>query len=133
MIGLDTNVLIRYIVQDDPKQREIANRFFATKISVEKPGYINAIVLCEMVWVLNRAYHYDKPVILSILKQILNTKELVVDQWDAARQALQYYEQGEGDFSDYYLAVINRLAGCRHTVTFDRRAAVLGDFLLLKT
>ena len=64
MIGVDTNVLVRYIVQDDVEQSKIASRFIEGLISSSKPGFVNQIVLCELVWVLKRAYHYDKTIII---------------------------------------------------------------------
>ncbi len=131
MIGLDTNVLIRYIVQDDPAQSRKASAFIAARISAETPGYINAVVLCEVVWVLKRAYHYDKKIICGIVRQILQTRELVVEESDAARQALCAYEEGKADFSDYFIAAMNRLAGCSSTATFDHTAARHPDFLML--
>jgi predicted nucleic-acid-binding protein len=132
MIGLDTNILIRFIVQDDPEQSSRANAFIEAYITLDTPGYINPIVLCETVWVLKRAYNYDKMVIMQVLRQILNTRELVVEQSDAARQALEAYSAGEADFSDYYLGAMNRMAGCQRTVTFDRAAGQHPDFDLLK-
>ncbi len=131
MIGLDTKVLIRFIVQDDPSQSVKAEKFISAKIDTDSPGYVNAVVLCEVIWVLKRAYHYDKPVIISILRQLLNTQELMIEQSDAARQALASFATGDADFSDYYIAAMNRLAGCKYTATFDRQAGKHADFVLL--
>jgi predicted nucleic-acid-binding protein len=131
MIGLDTNVLIRFIVYDDPIQRAKADKFIIENISMDNPGYINAVVLCEVVWVLKKAYHNNKQVILSILQQLLNTRELIIEQSDAARQAVDFFETGEADFSDYYMAAMNRLAGCKYTATFNRYAGAHYDFNLL--
>ncbi|MBN2356658.1 type II toxin-antitoxin system VapC family toxin [candidate division KSB1 bacterium] len=133
MYGLDTNVLVRYIVQDEPRQSRAATEFIERHLTVEKPGYINAVVLCELVWVLKRAYHYDKPLLSAIIQQILNTKELIIEHADRARQALDFYRHGEADFSDYYIAAINRSVGCRKTVTFDKLAATHSEFRLIGT
>ena len=74
MIGVDTNVLVRYIVQDDIEQSKDATRFIEKRISSSNPGFINQIVLCELVWVLKRAYGYEKTIIFEVLEKILQTK-----------------------------------------------------------
>ena len=79
MIGLDTNVLVRYIVQDDPAQSAAANTLIEAKCTVDAPGRVDAIVLCELAWVLESAYGYQKEVVVSVLKQLLSTAELSVE------------------------------------------------------
>ena len=70
MIGLDTNVLVRYITQDDSRQSEVANHLIETRCSRSNPGHIGQIVLCELVWVLRRAYGYDKQQLLGLASNI---------------------------------------------------------------
>jgi predicted nucleic-acid-binding protein len=123
MIGVDTNVLIRYIVQDDQEQSKIASRFIERRISSSNPGYINHIVLCEVVWVLRKAYHYEKTIIMKVLERVLQTKEFIVENSEVAWIALKEYEKGGADFSDYLIAVSNRFAECGFTVTLDKTAA----------
>jgi len=123
MIGLDTNVLIRYITQDDREQADIATHWIETNCSIKKPGWISAIVLCEMVWVLSRAYDYDKATVHSVLQRVFLACELVVEAQEDAWVALRAYAQGNADFSDYLIACMNRSAGCEYTVTFDRKAS----------
>ena len=123
MIGVDTNVLVRYIVQDDIEQSKIASRFIEGQISSSKPGFINQIVLCELVWVLKRAYHYEKTIILNVIEKILQTKEFVIDNADIVWIALREYREGKADFSDYLIASYNKHSDCTHTVTFDRIAS----------
>ena len=72
MIALDTNVWIRYIVQDDEQQALLATNLIETQCTVENPAFINEITLCEIIWVLKRAYRYEKPVISTILQQLLH-------------------------------------------------------------
>jgi predicted nucleic-acid-binding protein len=122
MIGVDTNVLVRYIVQDDIKQSKDATRFIEKRISSSNPGFINQIVLCEFVWVLKRAYGYEKTIIFKVLEKILQTKEFVVDNADIVWIALREYQKGEADFSDYLIASYNRYSDCTHTATFDQIA-----------
>lgn len=131
MVGIDTNVLVRFIVQDDPDQSARAGQSLTTALSPDSPGYVNAIVLCKLVWVLKRAYKYPKPLILAVIEQLLNTRELALEHPDAARSALQSWQKGEADFSDYYLAAINRLAGCSTTITLDLHAGDHPDFTLI--
>ena len=78
MIGLDTNVLIRHLTQDEPNQAARASALIERSCSVEEPGYINRVVICETVWVLERAYRYDRSVIASCLETILRTADLRV-------------------------------------------------------
>lgn len=121
MIGLDTNVLVRYITQDDPEQSARATRLIETHYSSASPGRVALIVLCELVWVLRRAYGYSKPQVVAVLDQILVTAELVIESDGVAFQALDDYREGPADFSDYLLALSNRAAGCETTYSFDAR------------
>ena len=131
MIGIDTNVLVRYIAQDDVEQSKSATRFIEKQISSSNPGFINQIVLCELVWVLKRAYRYEKTIIFEVLEKILQTKEFVVDSADIVWIALREYQKGEADFSDYLIASYNRYSECNNTVTFDRIASHAKYFRLL--
>ena len=131
MIGIDTNVLIRYIVQDDPEQSQKATTFLEEQISKTSPGFISRMVLCEIVWVLKRAYAYDNETIINIIKQILMTSELTVENSDCAWQALSEFQKGDADFTDYLLGSTNKASGYNYTVTFDRKASFSQNFKLL--
>jgi len=131
MIGIDTNVLIRYIVQDDPQQSKLATTYIENKCTKKTPGFINHIVLCEIVWVLKRAYGFEKDVIVRVLLEILSTKELMVDKSSEVRIALEIYLNGTADFSDYLLGINNQISGCKHTCTLDKKAAQSEYFILL--
>jgi predicted nucleic-acid-binding protein len=128
MIGIDTNVLIRYIVRDDLRQTAIATKFMEKHISANHPGFISQIVLCEIVWVMKRAYRYDKKAILRVIGQILKTKEFTVEHAASARQALLDYKNSDADFSDYWIGASNKFHGCDFTVTFDRPASAHPSF-----
>jgi len=123
MIGVDTNVLIRYITQDDETQSTLASNWIEENCSIESPGWISVIVLCEIVWVLSRAYGYDRESIQLVLQRIFQAGELAVEQQEYAWSALRDYAHGSADFSDYLIAHINHAVGCKHTVTFDRKAS----------
>ena len=132
MIGLDTNVLIRYIVQDDPKQARLATRALESQCTSESPGRICGIVLCEVVWVLARGYGYDRQLVAAVIRRILSSPELLVEEDEAVWQALKLYEQGTADFSDYLLGLLNLRAGSSPTLTLDQKAAKESFFKLLK-
>lgn len=131
MIGLDTNVLVRYITQDDPGQSALANEFIESQLSGERPGVISHIVLCEVGWVLSRAYRYSRDQIADVLNALLTCREFQVESPDMAILALQDFRRGGADFSDYLLARVHQRLGAEYTVTFDRKATDGEQFKLL--
>ncbi|MDP2811140.1 MAG: type II toxin-antitoxin system VapC family toxin [Rhodocyclaceae bacterium] len=131
MIGLDTNVLVRYITQDDPAQSALANDFIERQLSAAQRGVVSHIVLCEVGWVLSRAYRYSRGQIADALAALLTCREFLVESPDIAILALQDYRHGSADFSDYLLGRTHQRLGARHTVTFDRKAADVAQFELL--
>ena len=131
-MGVDTNVLARYIVQDDPKQSKAATRFIESKCTAETPGRINVIVLSELTWVLSRGYGYDRETVASVLRGMLSSPELFIEEDEAVWQALQVYERGGAGFADCLLGILNHRKGAAPTVTFDQKAAKESFFELLK-
>ena len=123
MIGLDTNILVRFLTQDDPEQAELVNRLIETQCSKAEPGFIALIVLCELVWVLRGAYGYKKALVIKVLTDILATGEFEVENPKVARCALSAYRRGAADFADYAIACINDNAGCSATYSFDQQLA----------
>lgn len=123
MIGLDTNVLVRYVVQDDANQSARATELIETHCRADNPGWIDSIVLCELVWVLESAYGYGREIVASVLRQLLGTADIVVENPTQAWGALRAYESGPADFADYLVGLRNDANGCESTYTFDRRAA----------
>lgn len=128
MHGIDTNVLVRYLVQDDPAQARAASRFVKSACTAEHPGFLNRIVLCETVWVLESAYGYPREQIAGVLDRILRTTQLRVEDPAETWSALALYRKGNADFADALLLRTNEREGCEETVTFDRRAARLSGF-----
>ncbi len=122
MIGLDTNVLVRYLVQDEPHQARLATRLIEN-CNADNPGYVCLPVLIELVWVLGGAYGYTRRDIVEVLRELLTVAELRVEQPDQAHQALDAYAPGAADFADYLLGALNAAQGCKTTYTFDKRAA----------
>ena len=120
MKGLDTNVLIRYLTQDDETQAAVAAREIEGAGAKGEKMLIHPLVLCELVWVLESAYGFPKGDLLKALDGILRTAQFEIMEKDAVWQALADYRQGKGDFSDYYLGRANEHAGSPITLTFDK-------------
>jgi predicted nucleic-acid-binding protein len=128
--GLDTNVLVRYLVQDEPLQGRKAAVFITKECSADSPGLINRVVLCEVVWVLETAYRYPRSQVAQALDRILRTSQFEIEDHQDAWSALREYQAGD-DFADALIAVVNRRLGCEYTVTLDRRAGRRSGFSLL--
>jgi predicted nucleic-acid-binding protein len=120
MIGLDTNVIVRFLVIDDPEQAKKASTLVRTAIKNNQPLFIDSIVLCELVWVLEGAYSFSKEEISDVLEKILMTEQIIIQDRDEAWLALDDYRSGAADFSDYYIGRINKTSGCNSTATFDQ-------------
>ena len=129
MIGLDTNILVRLLVGDDPDQTERAKRFVNRHCTGETPGFINCVVLTELVWVLTTSYGYRRTEIVDAIGNLLAGDDRVVEHHDEVRAALPDYKSGRGDFIDALIVRINRSQGCDGTATFDRKAIKLNGFV----
>ena len=132
MKGLDTNVLVRYLVQDDPRQAAVATRFIETQCSDESPCFIGQIVLCELAWVLESNYGQSRAEISAVIEQLLQVGQLEVMEPDVAWRALDDYKKSNADFPDHLMARINESQGCEVTLTFDKKASKQPSFHLLK-
>ena len=122
MIGLDTNVLVRYIAQDDQVQSSQATDLIES-LSSDSPGFIAMVSIVEMVWVLQSCYQSTKSEIVSVIETILSTKELVVERADVIWQALRRFSDSKADFADCLIERCANAAGGEYTVTFDQKAA----------
>ncbi|MEQ1802464.1 MAG: type II toxin-antitoxin system VapC family toxin [Gammaproteobacteria bacterium] len=131
MIGLDTNVLVRYLAQDDKAQSALATRLIEGSLSQEQPGFIATVVLAELVWVLESNYQVDREKLASLLEALLRTQQLKFEERDAASQALGDFRTGKADYVDCLIQRLAAGAGCSHTVTFDRTASRLDGMRLL--
>lgn len=132
MLGLDTNLLIRYLVRDDPAQFGRARAEIEAAANRGEPLMINAIVLCEVVWVLGSAYEYSRTEIANALEQILSTAQFVIEWGDEARQALQDCRTTKAGFTDAFIGRINSSLQAAPTMTFDRDLAPLSTFRVLQ-
>jgi predicted nucleic-acid-binding protein len=131
VIGLDTNVVVRYLTQDDPKQAAIATRLMEKTLSSDEPGFISLVVLAEVIWVLVSLYSVDKAGVAEVVSGLLTTEQLRVESAELVWRAKRSYETSKADFSDALIAECAVAAGCRHAVTFDRSAAATSGFELL--
>lgn len=130
MTGLDTNVLLRYIAQDDPVQSPLATAFVEQECTSTTPGFVSLIVLVEVVWVCESCYGAGRGEVARILRGILGSRQLIVERAEIAWQALRLFESSKADFSDCLIARNALVAGCGRVVTFDKQAARAGMDLL---
>jgi predicted nucleic-acid-binding protein len=122
MTGLDTNVLVRYVVQDDLAQSATATRLIENFTAAD-PGFVSMIVVVEIVWVLQSSYKAERREIARVLEALLRSRELVVEHAELVWQALRIFTQSGGDFADCLIQRCGHAAGCDETVTFDQRAS----------
>jgi predicted nucleic-acid-binding protein len=122
VIGLDTNVLVRLLTQDDPRQGALA-RDLVAGLTEAAPGYVGREVMVELVWVLERAYGLGRARIAEVIDGLLAARELVLEDADRVALAAQRYWRGGAGFSDQMIALAAAAAGCGETATFDRKAA----------
>jgi predicted nucleic-acid-binding protein len=127
MIGLDTNVLVRYLAQDDPVQSPQATEAIE-RLTENDPGFISVVAMVETVWVLDRAYGLGPLEIAATIEHLLQADVLMVDCEQEVFAAMIALKEGQGSFADTLIAALGARAGCRHTVTFDRKALRLPGF-----
>jgi len=128
MIGLDTNVLVRYLAQDDPRQSAKAREIFERQLSEENPGFISIPAMVETVWVLDRAYGLSSGEIAAAVERILQTDVLVVEHEQIVFTAMIAMKERAGSFADAVIAELGAKAGCAYTLTFDEKALRLAGF-----
>jgi predicted nucleic-acid-binding protein len=119
LIGLDTNVLVRYLVEDDPEQSPRATALVEQAHEQGQRLFVPQVVLCELVWVLDSVYRYPLERITTVLRDLLRARQLVIEDLDSARKALDRYSAHGGDFADYLIVERCRVAGCERVASFD--------------
>ena len=130
MIALDTNVLVRYMMQDDPKQSPRATRLIEA-LTGEAPGFVPVVTLVEVVWVLSGSYGLDRVQVSEALEGLLRSRELRLDRADLVTQALRRFSAGGADFADCLIGRLNQSRGCDLTATFDKSLKALPTVELL--
>ena len=122
MIGLDTNVMVRYLVQDHPEQSAQATRLIETELSPDCPGFVSLVCLVEIVWVLERCYDQSKAQLLDVIERMLEVRQLVVERPDQVVLARHRFSEGVAGFSDALILTLAEEAGCETTYSFDKKA-----------
>jgi|SRR5579864_142119 len=128
MIGLDTNVLVRYFAQDDPVQAAVATEVMEGRLTQHEPGFISVVAMAEAVWVLDRAYRLGKEGIVNTVERMLRTETLVVESEREVFAAMTALREGRGEFGDALIGALSAAAGCSRILTFDRQALQLPGF-----
>lgn len=131
MIGLDTNVLVRYIAQDDPEQSAKATRIVEQDLTEANPGFVSVVAMTETVWVLERAYGLSDQKIASVVEAMLQTDVLSIECEQEVFAGAVALKEGRGSFADALIGALGEKAGCSCTLTFDRKASRLAGFALL--
>ncbi|MFQ5742386.1 MAG: PIN domain-containing protein [Acidobacteriota bacterium] len=131
MIALDTNVLIRFLVFDEPEQAQKATRLLEQAARDNESVLLSEIVLCEATWVLKSVYGASKRDIASTLRRLLGSEPFVVNHRDVVDRAIERYADGRGHFADYLIVEGATATGAATTVTFDKRLRNESGFTLL--
>ena len=128
MIGLDTNVLLRYLTGDDPVQSVKAARLIEGSLSPGNPGFVSTVVVAEIAWVLRRTFRRPELETASVIERLIATDSIIVERESCVAEALARTMEDRAPFTDGLIAALGRNAGCSHTVTFDRKALRLPGF-----
>jgi predicted nucleic-acid-binding protein len=130
MIGLDTNILVRYLAQDDPVQSPQAAEVIERRLSEDNPGFVSVVAMVETVWVLDRAYGLADHEIAAAIERTLQTDVLVVENEQEVFAAMIALREGRGEFADALIGALGARVGCLCTLTFDQKAVRLPGFEL---
>lgn len=133
MTGLDTNVILRYLLQDDPAQTFQANEIIDQRLSRDNPGFLSLVTVLEVVWVLRSLLKRSPTQIASHLEDLLAADSLIIQNEQQVFEAAFALKHGDGEFEDALLGALNAWAGCSHTLTFDRKAARLPHFQVIES
>jgi len=128
VIGLDTNVIVRYLAQDDPQQSRKATDLFERHLTVEEPGFISIVAMAETVWVLERSYGLSARELASAIERMLRIEVVSIENEQEVFTAMIALKGKRGSFADAMIAALGAKAGCRHTLTFDEKALRLSGF-----
>ena len=131
MIGLDTNVLVRYIMQDDAKQSPKATKLIES-LTTDAPGFVSLVSIVELGWVLSSSYGLTRQQVTQALELLLRTKEVVIDHADQVLKVLRVFKASSADFADCLIERSAASAGCDKTMTFDVGAAKTAGMTLIR-
>ena len=134
MIGLDTNVLARYLAQDDARQSTVATRLIEKELSIASPGFVSLVVIAELCWVLHRLYSATMDELVAMLEDLLGTPQFQLERREVVQAAIQRFKESnnrKSGITDALIAQIAVSAGCTHTVSFDKSAVRSAGMTLL--
>lgn len=131
MVGLDTNVLVRYLAQDDAIQSRQATQIIERQLTEERPGFISLVTMVEIAWVLDRVYGLSNQQVAAAVQRILQADTLLVQNEQEVFTAMIALKTGAGSFSDALIGALGEWAGCAATLTFDKKAKRLKQFQLI--
>ena len=128
MVPLDTNVVLRYLLQDDPKQTRQANQIIDRQLSEQNRGFLSLVTVLEIVWVLRSLLKQNPSEIATHLENLLTADSFEIQNEQQVFEAVFALKRGTGEFEDALIGALNAWTGCSHTLTFDRKAARLPHF-----
>jgi predicted nucleic-acid-binding protein len=131
VIGLDTNVLVRYITQDDKKQAALANALIEN-LDDASPGFVTLVTVVELSWVLESAYNFTRQQFAEVMQTLMTVDIIKIDRAAVVASAVRVYAASKADFSDCLIERLSASAGCERTMTFDKAAAKMAGMVLLK-
>ena len=123
MIGLDTNIIVRYLTQDDPVQSAKATQIMENRLTEDRPGFISLVTMAEVAWVLDRTYQRSSQEIAGAIEAMLQADSLLIQNEQEVFTAMVALKTGQGGFADALVAALGQWAGCASTLTFDKRAS----------
>lgn len=129
MLGLDTNLLVRFLVRDDESQFEQARKLIKREVAAGRRVFVNQLVLMETEWVLRSRYAVPKTQIIEAISGLLNAADIRFEDEPVIEEALFTWKDSIADFTDCLIGAKNRRMGCRATVTFDAKASRLPGFM----
>ena len=129
MLGIDTNVLVRFLVQDDEAQFEKARKLIKREVSAGRRVFVNQLVLMETEWVLRSRYSVSKNQIIEAISGLLDATDVQFEDEPAIEEAIFIWKESTADFADCLIGAKNRRLGCRATATFDLKASKLPSFI----
>jgi predicted nucleic-acid-binding protein len=128
MIGLDTNIVVRYLTQDDPVQSPKATELIERRLRTDNPGFVRIVAMAKIAWVLERIYGLRAEELATAIERILQVDVLVIESEQEVFAAMTALQQGLGSFADALIGALGTRAGCSHTMTFDEEALRIPTF-----
>jgi predicted nucleic-acid-binding protein len=129
MLGIDTNVLVRFLVRDDQAQFDRAQKLIRRQATAEDPVFVSLIVLLETEWVLRSRYGFSKSDILSTFSELLSSADVTFEDEPSIEEALYTWKESPAQFADCLIGARHRACGCRVTASFDANALKLAGFV----